>query len=186
MNTRLENHNIVSIIEGITLSVADYVKGKDIELIFDTDVEEKIMACDTDKIERIILNLLSNAIKFTKPGDKIMVSVFDRNEKILISVKDSGIGIPKEKLDIIFERFEQVESSLSRNKYGSGIGLSLVKSFVEMQEGKIDIKSEVGIGTEFLIELPVKLTEKNYDYKDDINSEGRVERINIEFSDIYS
>lgn len=186
MNIRLENHNIVNIIESITLSVADYVKGKNIELIFDTEVEEKIMACDADKIERIILNLLSNAIKFTKPGDKIMVSVFDRNEKILISVKDSGIGIPKEKLDIIFERFEQVESSLSQNKYGSGIGLSLVKSFVEMQEGKIDIKSEVGIGTEFLIELPVKLTEKNYDYKDDINNEGRVERINIEFSDIYS
>lgn len=186
MNIRLENHNIVNIVESVTLSVADYVKEKEIELIFDTDVEEKIMACDVDKIERIILNLLSNAIKFTKPGDKIMVSVFDKNDKILISVKDTGIGIPKEKLDIIFERFEQVESSLSRNKYGSGIGLSLVKSFVEMQEGKIDIKSEVGVGTEFLIKLPVKLIEKDYDYKDDIRSEGRVERINIEFSDIYS
>lgn len=184
-NIRLVNHNIVSIVEDITLSVADYIKDKNIELIFDTDVEEKIIACDFDKIERIILNLLSNAIKFTNAGDKIKVSIFDKKDKILISVQDTGIGIPKEKLDLIFERFRQVDSSLSRNREGSGIGLSLIKSFVEMHGGKITVKSEVGVGTNFIIELPVRITDEEYDFKKDIISDDKVERINIEFSDIY-
>lgn len=181
-----ENHNIVNIVEDITLSVADYIKDKDIDLIFDTDVEEKIMACDIDKIERIMLNLLSNAVKFTRAGDKIEVNIQDKKDKILIVVRDTGIGIPKEKLDVIFERFRQVDSSLSRRREGSGIGLSLIKSLVEIHKGKITVKSKVGAGTKFTIELPVTLTEEKYDYKKDILNENKVERINIEFSDIYS
>ena len=99
------NHNIVSLIEDITLSVADYIEKKGLSLVFDTDVEEKIIACDPEKIERIILNLLSNAVKFTPYGGNIKVNIEDGIENICIRVKDNGRGIPAEKLNSIFERF---------------------------------------------------------------------------------
>lgn len=182
----LKNHNIVSVIEDITLSVADYVKSKNIELVFDTDVEEKIIACDDEKLERVMLNLLSNAIKFTKKNGIINVNITDKNDYIIISVKDSGIGIPKDKIDIIFDRFMQVDSSLTREKQGSGIGLALVKSIIEKHNGKISLKSEVGKGSEFIIEIPVKVQDHGevvdkIDECKDLN----VDRINIELSDIY-
>ena len=188
MKTNLKNYNIVSVIEEITLSVVEYAENKGVSLIFDTDVEEKIMACDADKIERVMLNVLSNAIKFSEKGGHIEVYLHDKGESVLITVKDTGIGIPKEKLDIIFERFRQVDASLTRKAEGSGIGLSLVKALVEAHGGKITVESEVGKGSKFTIELPAKLSEDNGFSIQDIvvNKDANVERISIEFSDIYS
>lgn len=187
LETHMHNHNIVKIVEDITMSIVEFTEMKDIRMLFDTDVEEKIIACDIDKIERIILNLISNAIKFTGPGGTIYVNVFDRGESIIITVKDTGIGIPKEKQELIFERFVQVEQSLTRNNEGSGIGLSMGKSFVEMHGGTINLVSEYGYGSEFIIELPANIL-KNEEYTksfDELESQQRIERINIEFSDIY-
>lgn len=184
----LENHNIINMVEDITLSVAEYIKTKSLNLIFDTDVEEKVIACDPTAIERIILNLLSNAVKFTNHGGSINVNMYDRGERIKISVKDTGIGISQEKLDIVFERFRQVDKSYTRKHEGSGIGLSLVKSLVDMHEGSIDVKSEYGKGTEFIIELPVKTLDENDKtiIKEEMSQSNYVEKINIEFSDIYN
>lgn len=181
----LHNHNVVNVVEDITLSVADYAKNKGIQLIFDTDIEEKEMAIDLDKIERIILNLLSNSIKFTDKGGQILVSLIDKDNKIQISIKDNGVGIPKDKLNVIFERFGQVDKTLARNKEGSGIGLSLVKSIVDMHDGTIKVLSEFGNGSEFIIELPVRLVEEEQ-VSDGRLYESKVEKINIEFADIYS
>lgn len=187
MVLNLENKNIVEIIENITLSTIEYVESKSKTLIFDTDVEEKIMAFDSDSIERIMLNLISNAIKFTNPKDKIEINIYDKDEKVFISVKDTGIGIPKEKQEIIFDRFKQVDTSLSRRSEGSGIGLSLVKSLVEMHEGSISINSKSGEGTEFIIELPVKqISEECKIQKNNSIPQSKVEKIQIEFSDIYA
>lgn len=182
------NCNIVNLVEDISLSVGDYIEKHDIQLIFDTDVEEKIMACDPDKIERIILNLLSNAIKFTEPGGNIYVNIFDREDYIDIVVKDTGIGIPKEKQKEVFSRFTQVDKSLSRNREGSGIGLSLVESLVKMHGGKISLQSEENKGTEFTIKLPIKLVGESCKcyQEDSIKKYNNIERINIEFSDIYN
>lgn len=180
-----ENNNIVSVVEDITLSVANYIESKDIELIFDTNVEEKIMAFDHDKIERIILNLLSNAFKYTYSGGKICVTLEDKGESVTISVKDEGEGIPEDKQESIFERFEQANRSLSRQNEGSGIGLYLVKSFVEMHGGNIKVISSEGEGSEFIISLPAVIVE-NGENKINAIYESKIERINIEFSDIYS
>lgn len=183
----LRNCNIVSLIEEITLSVAGYISNKSISLLFDTDTEEKIVACDADKIERIMLNLLSNAVKFTKAGGQISVSLHDNGERVEISVKDTGIGIPEDKLGIVFERFRQVNSSLTRDHEGSGIGLSLVKSLVEMHGGRVYAKSTCGLGSEFVVELPVRVTNKENMRDVDINvRKNCIDRINIEFSDIYT
>ncbi len=160
LKLNLVNYNIVNLIEEITLSVTSYAESKGINIIFDTNVEEKIIAVDTDKIERIILNLLSNSIKFTNPGGNIFVNVKDCGENVYVHVKDTGVGIPSDKLESIFERFFQVDKTLKKNKEGTGIGLHLVKSFVEMHNGTVHIKSELGQGTEFIIKLPAVVCEE--------------------------
>ncbi|MDP4144982.1 MAG: ATP-binding protein [Bacillota bacterium] len=183
----LHNYNAVQVIEDITLSVAEYAMSKGLELIFDTNTEEKVMAFDADKLERIMLNLLSNAVKFSKTEGKISVYFQDNNDTISITVKDTGIGIPQDKQEIIFERFRQVDRSLSRKNEGSGIGLSLVKSLVELHEGTISVQSAYGKGTEFIIELPVKLIDEGMNIKPKFNnSHDPVQKTKMEFSDIYT
>jgi signal transduction histidine kinase len=179
-----KNGDIISTIEDITLSVVEYANTKNLKLIFDTVVEEKIMAFDHDKIERIMLNLISNAIKFTNPGGLIEVNIYEKGEKVLISVKDTGIGIPLDMQRNVFNHFVQVDSSLQRKAEGSGIGLSIVQSLVEMHGGSIAINSNYTEGSEFIIELPVTLIEQE-DTTDMNSSISNVERISIEFSDIY-
>ncbi|MBU3213663.1 hypothetical protein KPL54_00770 [Clostridium estertheticum] len=187
-NLNLQNCNIVNVVESVTMSVAEYIKTKSIKLIFDTDIEECIMSCDPEKIERVILNLLSNSIKFTRSGGSMKVNMYDKGKNIIISIKDTGIGIPPDKLNIIFDRFRQVDRSLTRKQEGSGIGLSIVKSLVELHGGTISVRSEYGKGTEFIIVLPIIVLPKENDIFEVFESESqeRIERIHIEFSDIYS
>lgn len=184
LKIELQNYNIISVIEEITLSVVPFAESRKINIIFDTNVEERITAFDPDKIERIILNLLSNAIKFTNAGGEIRVSIINTGENVIISVKDTGVGIPEDKLQMIFERFAQVDKTFRRNCEGSGIGLSLVKSLVELHEGKIEVKSELGSGSEFILKLPIRTIEEDYTMTN-IMKEANIDRINIEFSDIY-
>ncbi|WP_238859588.1 PAS domain-containing sensor histidine kinase [Clostridium sp. YIM B02569] len=179
------NGNIVNIIEEITQSVASYVNDKDITLIFDTNVEEKIMGFDHDMMERIMLNLISNALKYSHSKGNIYVDFIDKQTSVIVKVRDEGDGIPKDKLNFIFERFGKVDNTLSRKCEGTGIGLYLVKSFVEMHGGKISVSSVEGQGSEFIIELPVELI-KNEEEEDKILFKTNIEKIQIEFSDIYS
>lgn len=186
LKLNLHNYNIVSVIEDITLSVAQYIESKNISIEFDTEIEEKFMACDTDTIERVILNLLSNAVKFTPAGGSIFVNIYDDTDYIIVSVKDSGIGIAEDKLKLIFDRFRQVDKSMTRSTEGSGIGLSLVRSLVELHGGAVEVKSIYGEGSEFLIRLPVVEIEEDEAAATLEIPQGKVERIHIEFSDIYS
>lgn len=183
-----QNYNIVHFIENIAMSVAEFAKQNDINLIFDTDVEEKIMAFDLEKLERTMLNLLSNSIKYTNSSGKIEVLLKDCGETFNITVKDNGIGIPDDKLKVIFERFKQVEDRLRKRSEGSGIGLSIVKDLINIQGGIIDVKSEFGVGSEFTVKLPVSiLSNEDHLNKLDYNEvyNGMITRMNIEFSDIY-
>jgi PAS domain S-box-containing protein len=183
------NNNIVNLIEEIIASVDDYIKNKGLSITFDTDVEEKIIGCDPDKIERIILNLLSNAVKFTPSGGRITVNIEDGKEYICIRVKDTGRGIPEDKLSSIFERFVQVDKSLARDHEGSGIGLSLVKELVELHGGTISVNSKEGCGSEFIMHFPCKLVDSNVNSENppcDTMDKSCIEKINLEFSDIYN
>nr|WP_241393776.1 HAMP domain-containing sensor histidine kinase [Clostridium saccharobutylicum] len=182
----LSNENIVDVTEEIVQSISQYINAKHINIIFDTNTEEKIIACDPEKIERVILNLISNAIKFTNTDGSIFVNVIDKGDTVEIYVKDTGIGIEEKHLKNIFERFEQVDKSISRNAEGSGIGLSLVKSIVNMHGGKISVESEVGKGSIFKIELPVKIVEEIEVCEQTKACNNKIEMINVEFSDIYS
>ncbi|HEY5562843.1 MAG TPA: hybrid sensor histidine kinase/response regulator [Clostridiaceae bacterium] len=179
--------NIIEIVEAIVNSVVEYAALKNIQIIFDTDVEEVILACDLDAIERILLNLLSNAIKFTPKDGNIFVNISILNNLIQIRVKDSGIGISQDKHKIIFERFKQADSLLTRRCEGSGIGLSLVKSLIEMHGGTIEVNSEDLKGSEFIVKIPIsKISNDQVPRNDSINIlDNVISRINIEFSDIY-
>lgn len=180
------NYDIVAIVEDITMAAVEYVESKGMVLIFDTDVEEKIIGIDRENIERIVLNLLSNAVKFSKDNGTIMVSIHDLGDKVQISVKDNGIGIPEELQEKIFDRFVQGEDLFTRSHEGSGIGLSLVKSIVENHGGKIYAKSVVDGGSEFIVELPNILSKNQFCSTNVYHADKyNLERIKIEFSDIY-
>ncbi|WP_099189907.1 sensor histidine kinase [Tepidibacter mesophilus] len=184
---RYRNYNIINIIESITQSVVEFAKLNEIDIIFDTDIEEKIIFCDADIIERVILNILSNSIKNTDKGGCIWVNLYNKIDYMLITIKDNGIGIPKDKIDTIFNRFTQVDGSLKRKHEGSGVGLSLVKSLVEKHNGEIWVKSEVGVGTQTFIKIPCNNFNNNYEIEEECSyNNNLVEKINIEFSDIYS
>ena len=181
------NDNIVSIIERIAMSVSEYAKQKDIELIFDTDVEELSIQCDIDMIERIMLNLISNAIKFTR--DCVSICIYNKVDTVVISVKDNGIGIKKENENIIFERYKQVSNLFTRETEGTGIGLALTKALVEMHHGTISVKSDYGKGCEFIIELPINEYEGGEILLEDNDkityNDMFIQKMNVEFSDIY-
>lgn len=147
LHVDLKYVNIVNLVEDITDSVLTYAKERNIELIFDTQHEEVYTSTDTEFIEKIMLNLLSNAIKYNKDNGRIEVKVEDTNQLIIISIKDNGIGIPKNKLKTIFERFERAERNAIKSKEGSGIGLNIVKEMVEALNGAIDISSVENKGT---------------------------------------
>ncbi len=183
---KYKNYNIINVIESITQSVVEFAKSNGIDIIFDTDIEEKIIPCDVDIIERIILNILSNSIKNTDKGGCIWVNIYNKIDYMIITIRDNGIGIPKDKINTIFDRFTQVDGSLKRKHEGSGVGLFLVKSLVEKQNGTISVLSEVGVGTETFIRLPYNDCNNNCEIEEECSyNNNLVEKINIEFSDIY-
>lgn len=182
----LQNNDLVQIINDIILAAGKFIEDKGVQLNVSTDSDSLEIACDGDKIGRVLLNLLSNALKFTGEGGMINVSLSNRDGFAYISVKDTGIGIPDEMKGIIFQRFRQVDKSFTRRCEGSGIGLSLAKSLVEMHNGSIEVKSEYGKGSEFIIKLPIwQMDSDETAAASEQAADERIDRINVEFSDIY-
>ena len=190
---RLESHyfnisprtlNIVMLTENILDSILPYTERKNITAIFDTYEEEVYCTVDPDLMERILLNLFSNAIKYGHEDGHIWVTVTLETGYAHIHIKDDGVGIPDESKELIFERFTRIENGLIRKAEGAGIGLSLVKSFVELNKGSIEVKSKVNQGTEFIIKFPIEtnptlLHDLDYTYM------TGSDKVDIEFSDLY-
>jgi signal transduction histidine kinase len=153
-----ENMDIVSLTQAIVDSVGLYSLKKNITVHFSSKLSEKIIAIDGEKYERIIMNLLSNSIKFTPYGKSIYVNIDAIDNKIQIEVKDVGIGISKEKQQIIFERFSQLENPLTRQSEGTGLGLCLVKILIDAMDGDIVVESDPNNGSSFKITLPDSIT----------------------------
>ena len=182
----LVNCNIVSVLEEIVMSTVLYASEKKRNIIFDTDNEEIILACDEDKIERIMLNLISNAIKFSDCDTDIEVKIntnLDLN-RVYISIKNYGSNIEFNDREKIFERFHRVDNSLNRKNEGCGIGLFLCRKFIEMHGGEIFLDN-IDNGTQFSFYLPINITEEKIN-NPIIQKDSLIERCNIEFSDIYS
>ncbi len=151
--------DIVKYIQYLTESFQSLATDKGIQLVFYSEVDSQIMDYDEIKIQHIIYNLLSNAIKFTDEQGKIILHLqtisVDNHPHLKIKITDTGIGIPADLVAHIFDRFYQVDNTLTRRGEGTGIGLALVKELVQLMEGSIEVKSKEGKGTEFVINLRI-------------------------------
>lgn len=182
-NIILRNVDIITMMES-TISFTDkYAKQKNIQLVFDTNVEECIMAVDIEGFDRIIMNLLSNAIKFSKSNSTIYINVFDKDDKLHVSIKDEGPGIAEEEQKEIFSRFSQASKQKESEHCGSGIGLDLVSYLVKVHEGKIKLKSKLGEGSEFIIILPKRVIDEEAIIN--LPKDRKIQLLEVEFSDIY-
>ncbi len=186
MQIKIKNIDIISLIENITLSTVPYVEEKNINIMFDTSIEELIVGCDPEKIERVMLNLISNSVKFTPTGGEIFVDIQVDETWVYVRVKDTGIGIPMHLKDVIFERFVQSNKSFSREREGSGIGLALVKDIISKHNGEVMLEDSSEIGSTFLFKIPNLVRDDVWHDDDNRAAETAIqEKINIEFSDIY-
>lgn len=162
---KAKQEDVIITLKGLVYSFDSLAQNKSIDLSFSSIADSIIAWIDKDKLEKIINNLLSNAFKFTNENGRIDVNVekiwFDSKEFVKIRVTDTGIGIPKSKLEKIFDRFYQVDDSSQRAYGGSGIGLALVKELVELHRWEISVASEIGKGTEFTLKIPL------WDYLDE-------------------
>jgi signal transduction histidine kinase len=114
---------------------------------------------DMEKIQQVLYNLIDNAIKFSHQNSSITIETSEKRNKIFVSVKDTGIGIPKEELKMIWDRFYKTDTSRGKDKKGTGLGLSITKEIITAHNENINVISTLGEGTEFIFSLP--RSEKN-------------------------
>ena len=163
--------NLFEIIESIVDNLSFQVRGKELDVLikYPTNIPRYLLG-DSYCVTSIILNLMSNAVKFTDKGNVTIEvkALSQKNENITLKilVKDTGTGIPADKLDQIFERFHRLELSNKGKKEGHGIGLAIVKELVGKINGKIEVKSKLGIGSTFTLTLPFKIQNMNFSNSD--------------------
>ncbi|MDU5111705.1 MAG: tetratricopeptide repeat-containing sensor histidine kinase, partial [Clostridium sp.] len=176
--------DIVPFVEDLAFSIVPFAKHKNINVIFDTNIEKLYLKVDPYAFERILLNLLSNAIKFNNIDGNVLITINCNDESVDIIVRDDGIGVPDIFIDNLFDRFYKVDTTLSRKYEGSGVGLSITKSLVELHSGSIRINDDYKNGTEFIVNMPIP-NPKNIDIKNKYEYFVDDEKILREFSDIY-
>lgn len=178
-------YDIVKLTKNIVDIIEKNYSNKGINIKFKSNINSYNMIIDVDKMERAILNLISNSIKFSEMGSYIEVNIISENKEIKISVKDEGVGIPKDRMNFIFTKFGQIDRTLSRNTEGCGVGLALVKEIVNLHKGQIHVQSEEGVGSTFTIILQenIEFIDKKTFEREDYKSIE--EKINVEFADIY-
>ena len=135
------------------------VKNIVLDLTFTDDV--MMVYADLGKIQQVLYNLIDNAIKFSHPDSVIYIQTFPRYERIFISVKDTGIGIPKDSINKIWSRFYKMDASRGKDKKGTGLGLAIVKDIIQAHGENIDVVSTFGVGTEFIFTLPKASVQKD-------------------------
>ncbi len=157
IKANIQKSDLAKHIQVLASSFDSLAESNGIQLQIKQSRSQAMVYYDSDKVEKIVLNLLSNAFKFTEGGGKISLTTKypDNLESIEITVEDTGIGISSEKVHQIFDRFYQIDGSHQRNYEGSGIGLALVKEMVHLHKGTIKVKSKEGVGTTFVVTLPI-------------------------------
>ena len=152
-DSNIATHNLQPIVKEVVSLLQGAAQKRNISLLNEVDPALLILA-NKDRIKQMLINLIENGIKYNVEGGNVSIHAHKEEGKIILSVKDSGIGIAKEHLPRIFERFYRVDKGRSRNLGGTGLGLSIVKHIVNLYSGDIRVNSEIGKGTEFVIKLP--------------------------------
>lgn len=155
LNLYYKRADIVSYLEYIVESFHSLAQNKGVQLHFIPEVEQIIMDFDEVRLQQIVSNLLSNAIKFTPEGGHVYISSDINNDRFILKIKDTGIGIAEADLPLIFDRFYQSDGTHTRQGEGTGIGLALTRELVKIMEGTIFVKSEKGKGAEFEVNFPL-------------------------------
>jgi signal transduction histidine kinase len=158
------------LVEGMVADFQAVVRQARLTIVADLEPAAPAIQGDMIQLRRMLDNLLSNAVKFTPAGGQITVRLHRINRHVKLEVADTGIGIPREKLARIFERFYQVDGSTTRRYGGVGLGLALVKEIVESHGGTVAVESEVERGTTFCVTLPIDGGPP----RDDLLDDGRV------------
>jgi putative nucleotidyltransferase with HDIG domain len=153
MRLKLRTLDFAEYLSPLLSSVRPLADRKAIKLFFQHPPHEVPLTFDPDNFEKVVLNLLSNALKFTPENGRVTVYLEEKKTTVLLTVQDTGIGIPQNMLESIFDRFSQVDGSLSRAHEGTGIGLSLASEIVKLHGGVIRVESEMGKGSRFLVEV---------------------------------
>ena len=156
MDTKSEPLGVVDFFKGLSSAIRQVAAEKKIQVVTHVDEALGTFLTDRDKLEKILLNLLFNALKFTPAGGKIELQAKKKDEEVLLSVSDTGIGIAEKSLPFVFDRFWQADNSSRRKYQGVGIGLSLVKELSEMMGGGVSVTSTEGKGTIFVVRLPYR------------------------------
>lgn len=141
-------------LQGLVSAVRNVADDRHIRLQLRVDESVKTVMADLDKLEKILLNLIFNALKFTPAGGRVSVTCSHENDELVLSVSDTGVGVPPEKQPFVFQRFWQGDVSAQRKYQGAGIGLALVKELTEIQQGRIEVQSAPGQGATFTVHLP--------------------------------
>ena len=160
MDLYLQEVDMAMLIEDTVETIEPMAKVNNNKIIVNRGVLADKLELDRQKIKQIFLNLLSNACKFTKNGD-ITFSLYSDNKFFYFAVSDTGVGIPKEQLDYIFEQFTQVDGSQTRKFEGTGLGMAITKNFVDLMDAEISVTSELDTGTEFKVRLPIPIHSMN-------------------------
>jgi CheY-like chemotaxis protein/two-component sensor histidine kinase len=156
MQLQATSTDLTTLLRHIASSYESMAADKKIKYFFYPEMQELMVYADQEKIKKIVHNILSNAFKFTTEGGEVILHLkTQENQWALISVKDTGTGIPAEEVDKVFDRFYQVDSSQTRTHEGSGLGMALAKELVEMHHGRITVESKAGKGTTFTVWLPL-------------------------------
>jgi two-component system, OmpR family, phosphate regulon sensor histidine kinase PhoR len=153
---QMEEVDLKKLIPNIIKIFEPSIKDKQLKLILDIHEDIPHIEADIYKIEQLLINLIDNAIKYTEKGEITISSYMLPTNKVQIEIKDTGIGLKKDDLNRIFERFYVVNKARSRQQGGTGLGLSIVKHIVILHKGEIEVDSQLGMGTKFIITLPIK------------------------------
>lgn len=159
----LRDFNINELIRRCIIKLESIIVEKEIQIEANFQREEFYVNADSDAIERVVLNLVHNAVKFTPNGGKITINTVRQRGKIYVSVTDTGIGIDKEELDRIWERFYKSDKSRGRDKTGTGLGLAIIKTIINEHKQDIRVESEVGKGSKFIFSLAPSYAEHDED-----------------------
>ncbi|KAB2338803.1 cell wall metabolism sensor histidine kinase WalK [Cytobacillus depressus] len=155
-NLSIEKYNIADTLHEVIAILKQKAEEKEISITFKSTNDNILIEADADRLKQIFLNLINNAVTYTPNGGSVSISLSETDSNVLIKVRDTGIGIQKEEIPRIFERFYRVDRARSRNSGGTGLGLAIVKHLVEAHKGKVSVESEEGVGTTFYIELNKK------------------------------
>jgi signal transduction histidine kinase len=156
MEAYVETFKLEEVMRVATTTVEPMLKNGRVKLVTEFAPDIPLLKTDRDKLKQSVLNLLSNAVKFTEKGE-IKLAAWRDNGNVKLTVSDTGIGMKKEALDLIFEEFRQADMSSTRRYGGTGLGLAIVRRFITLMGGEITVESEVGKGSKFTITIPMEL-----------------------------